>query len=129
MPVTPETYPDSAVFINKLGLTSAEKLATAETEFSVLQHELYRINPPPATFDLVLLQAIHKQLFGDIYDWAVECRGYDIRKGICEFTPHQQIEYYAEQLYTELRQEKHLRGLLLTAVIARLAYYYDLTNQ
>lgn len=129
MAITPNTYPGSIVFINKLGLESSKELAAAETEFSLFQYGLYRSNPLPPVFDLTHLQAIHRQLFGDVYEWAGELRGYDIRKGICEFTPHQLIEWYAGQVYGELCQEGFLQGCSLREIIPRLAYYYDMTNR
>ncbi len=129
MAVTPETYPNSTVFVNKLGITDSPKLVEAEADYSTVQHELYRVKPLPATFDLKHLQAIHRQLFGDIYEWAGELRGYDIRKGICEFTPYPQIEYFAGEVYKALQDEDYLRDLSLETVIERLAYYYDTTNR
>ncbi len=129
MAVTPETYPDSAVFVNKLGITDSYKLRAAETDFSTLQYELYRINPPPPAFNLQHLKAIHKQLFGNIYAWAGELRSFDIRKGICEFTPHADIEFHATKVYEKLHEQNYLQGLSLQDTITHLADYYDLTNK
>jgi len=129
MAVTPETYPNSNVLVNKLGITNSQNLIAAETDFSTVQYEIYRSNPLPATFDLLHLKAIHKQLFGEIYKWAGELRAYDTRKGICEFTPHSKIEYYASDIYQQLEEEKYLQFLSLDLMIARLANYYDLTNR
>lgn len=129
MAVTHDTYPNSTVFVNKLGITNPKNLISAETDFSTLQYQLYRLNPLPATFDLSHLQAIHRWLFGEIYEWAGELRGYDIRKGICEFTPHTQIEYHATRVYNELQSENYLQDLALEVMIQRLAYYYDMTNR
>lgn len=67
--------------------------------------------------------------FTDIYEWAGELRGYDIRKGICEFTPYPQIEYFAGEVYKGLQDEDYLRDLSLETFIERLAYYYDTTNR
>lgn len=129
MPVTPKTYPNSHVFVNKLGIKDSQELINAETEFSTLQYEAYRLQPLLPTFNLDHLKAIHKQLFGDVYSWAGELREHDIRKGICEFTPHDKIEYYANEVYAELKQENFLNGLSLDTIVKRLTYYYDLTNR
>lgn len=45
----------------------------------------------PGKFDLAHLQAIHKRLFGDVYDWAGEIRTVDISKGQTRFASFQQI--------------------------------------
>ncbi len=129
MPIIPETYPGSSVFINKLGITEEKQLATAEASFSLLYTEDYRSNPIPGRFDLAHLQAIHRHLFQSIYSWAGELRGYDIRKGICEFTPHQKLEYYADKVYKGLSEEGYLFGYAKQRFVERLAYYYDLTNR
>ena len=64
-----------------------------------------------------------------MYDWAGELRNYDIRKDICEFTPSEKIIYYADKLYSQLKEESFLAGLNQSNFIRRLAYYYDTTNR
>ena len=129
MPTTPKQYPNTNVFINKLKLTETKRLASAEADFSLLRTEQYRSNPPPASFDLEHLRGIHRQLFSDLYEWAGELRGYNIRKGICEFTPHEDIQRYADKIYRELEGEDYLTGLRMPEMTQRLAYYYDMTNR
>ncbi len=105
MAVTPETYPNSSVFINKLGIKDPKALAKAEADLTLLRAEQYRSNPRNGQFDINHLCKIHFQLFSDLYDWAGELRSYDIRKDICEFTPSDKIIYYANKLYFQLKEE------------------------
>ena len=96
---------------------------------TLLRAEQYRSNPHSSQFDLNHLHNIHFQLFSDLYDWAGELRNYDIRKDICEFTPSEKIIYYADKLYSQLKEESFLAGLNQSNFIRRLAYYYDTTNR
>jgi len=129
MAVTPDTYPSSSVFVNKLGLQNSKALSKAEAEITMLRTEEYRSHPLDGNFDLEHLQNIHRFLFRDIYSWAGELRAYYMRKHICEFTDHSKIEYYAKRLYTKLSDEQYLQDLSLPAITERLAYYYDMTNR
>jgi cell filamentation protein len=129
MAVTPDTYPSSSVFVNKLDLQNPKALSKAEAEITMLRTEEYRSHPIDGNFDLEHLQNIHRFLFRDIYSWAGEPRAYNMCKDICKFTPHDKIEHYANQLYTELRNEHYLKDLSLSEVIERLAYYYDMSNR
>ncbi len=129
MAVTPKTYPNSSVFVNKLGIKDSKELANLEADLTLLRAEEYRSSPQNSPFDLSLLQQIHHQLFGDLYNWAGQLRNYDIQKDICIFTPHKEIEYYADKLYSQLKEESFLDGLNQPDFIQRLAYYYDATNR
>ncbi|MES9903360.1 MAG: Fic family protein [Sedimenticola sp.] len=129
MPAKPKVYPNTTVFINKLGIVDAQTLGQVEGELSALRSEEYRNAPPAPSFDLNHLKAIHRQLFSDLYDWAGGIRGYDMVKGICAFTPGNQIETYARQLYNQLTTENYLIGLSPGNFLSRIAYYYDITNR
>lgn len=70
MAVTPDTYPNSSIFINKLGVINSKDLAEAEADFTFLRAEEYRSTPYKGQFDLSHLQQVHFQLFSDLYEWA-----------------------------------------------------------
>lgn len=96
MPVEPETYPETLVFINKLHITDSALLAEAEAGYTLIRTEQYRDLPSPTSFDLAHLQYIHHHLFQDLYEWAGQLRAYDTRKDASEFTPACEIEFYAQ---------------------------------
>ncbi|WP_018936539.1 hypothetical protein [Thioalkalivibrio sp. ALJ24] len=53
MPVEPETWPGTNVYINHLGLKDRRELAEAEASLTWVRIEEYRDRPHrPATFDL-----------------------------------------------------------------------------
>lgn len=75
---------------NKLGITSSAELATQEERLSKKRAlELFESGMldklEPGTFKT--LQAIHKQLFMDIYDFADTVRSVNIAKGGFRFVP------------------------------------------
>ncbi len=59
-------YPDSTVLINQLNILDEELLEKAEIEFSSARAGEYQ--PLFEPFDLNHFQAVHYQLFQDIYD-------------------------------------------------------------
>jgi cell filamentation protein len=62
-------------------------------------------------FDLVNLQAIHRHLFQDIYDWAGELRTVEISKGGHQFQFRQYIRTGMADVHRRLVQTKFLRRL------------------
>ena len=129
MPIEPETYPDSNVFINKLDIRDPGILNEAEASLTWARTEAYRITPIPGSFDLEHLRQIHHTLFQYLYTWAGELRSYDTRKGICEFTPAKKITHYSNKVFGALAEENYLQELGRKVFIHHLAYYYDMTNR
>jgi len=62
------------VLYNKLGLETAAELEAAEREITHAALILLDERPVPASYDLPHLRAIHKRIFGDIYEWAGQLR-------------------------------------------------------
>ncbi|MGH3279319.1 MAG: hypothetical protein ACRDNW_09290, partial [Trebonia sp.] len=77
----PYADPVTGVPRNKLGLGTAAALEAAEREITHAAMILLRESPVRATYDLAHLCAIHRRIFGDIYDWAGQIRTVAIAKG------------------------------------------------
>lgn len=80
---------------NKLGITNSLELAQAEERISKKKAvELFekRILDELEAGRIVALQAIHKHLFGDIYDFAGKFRDVNIAKGTFRFAPVMYLE-------------------------------------
>lgn len=82
----------------------------------------------PGKFDLAHLQAIHKRLFGDVYDWAGVIRTVDISKGQTRFANFQQIGSYAPEITRPLQREQLLRGLDVDTFSERAGHYLGELN-
>jgi len=73
----PYTYNDSLILINKLNIKNADLLAQAE---STIYDARMSKTPPTGEFDYEHLKALHRHLFGEVYDWAGEARVVNIAK-------------------------------------------------
>ena len=70
MPEDPYADPATGVLRNKLGLSTATDLETAEREITHAALIVLKESPVRPSYDLSHLCAIHRRIFGDIYDWA-----------------------------------------------------------
>ena len=122
MPGDPYTDPVTGVLRNKLGLRTAEELQTAEREITHAALIFLKESPVPPSYDLHHLCAIHRRIFGDIYDWAGQLRTVAIAKGSWFCLP-QYIESSAAEIFGALHGESLLRGLPRDAFTERLTYY------
>ena len=127
MPLDPYTDPVTGVLRNKLGLVTAAELEAAEREITHAALILLRESPVQATYDLSHLCAIHRRIFGDIYDWAGQVRTVAIAKGSMFCLP-QFIEPAAAEIHRQLRDENFLRGLARDHFVGRVAYHLGEVN-
>jgi cell filamentation protein len=124
----PYLDPASGVLKNRLGITDAATLEQAEAAFvATRSYELSR-TPLKGRFDLAHLQAIHRYLFGDVYEWAGQLRTIDISKGGHLFAHHAHIASAAAPIFNQLAGEKHLAGLGPAAFSGRAAHYLGELN-
>ncbi|SAI46794.1 Probable adenosine monophosphate-protein transferase fic [Bordetella ansorpii] len=122
------TDPDSGVLVNRLGIHDDALLAKIEATYAMLRATELARQPLAGNFDLTHLQAIHKKLFGDVYDWAGQIRTVDIAKGGTQFASVHHIERYAPQITGPLARENYLRGLDADTFSQRAAHYLGELN-
>ena len=80
------------------------------------------------TFDLRHLQAIHKHLYQDVYEWAGEIRQVNSIKGCTRFLSHSLIEGQSQNIFNQLKQENYLKGLDADNFSKNAAYYLGEIN-
>lgn len=105
----------STVLHNRLNLTDAKTLAQAERDLSEVAAESIDFAPPP--YSLSYLQAIHRRLFSDLYDWAGELRTVDISKDDTHFCVTSRIEPEANKLFKVLADANWFQDLDRTNLI------------
>lgn len=120
--------PETGILSNKLGITDQSELEQAEASFVAWRSYELSQRPLAGCFDLAHLQAIHRHLFGDVYDWAGEIRTIDLCKGQSYFASHRLIERAARSLFENLAKEQSLKGLETTGFSERAAYYLSELN-
>ncbi len=105
----PYLDPASGVLRNLLGITDAAELARAEAALSasrLIDLELRRL---PGRYDLAHLEAFHRYILGDVYDWAGQPRTVSIAKGSVFCLP-QHLESYAADVFGRLAAANRLRA-------------------
>jgi cell filamentation protein len=127
MAADPYIDPDTGILRNKLGLSTAADLEAAERDITHAALIWLRDSPATATYDLAHLSAIHRRIFGDIYDWAGQARTVALGKGSMFCLP-QFIEPAAAEIFRQLHQEKFLQGREPDAFVDRLTYYLGEVN-
>lgn len=105
----PYCPPGSTVLRNRLHLADAKTLAQAERDLSEVAAESIDFAPPP--YSLSYLQAIHRRLFSDLYDWAGELRTVDISKDDTHFCVTSRIEPEANKLFKVLADANWFQDL------------------
>lgn len=76
----PYLYPDIDVMRNKFGIRDQASLHKAEVDHVMFRLVQLEQKPIPGEFDAKHLQAIHKHIFQDVYDWAGDYRVVDMTK-------------------------------------------------
>jgi fido (protein-threonine AMPylation protein) len=91
--------PASGVLKNRLGI--ADPAALEQAEAALVATRSYELSQSSlqGAFDLAHLQAIHRYLFGDLYEWAGELRTVDISKGDHLFAHHAHIASAAAPIF------------------------------
>ncbi len=100
--------PGFNVLKNKLNIRDAAELEKAERRY-VLQRT--RQGAPKGDFDLSHLQAIHKHLFQDVYEWAGEIRTVEIFKGSQQFQFRQYIGTGMQDVHGRIKKAGYIQGL------------------
>jgi cell filamentation protein len=96
-------YTNSDVLRNKLNLIEYDSLQEAELALSATRYSEYCSNISSIKdFNLLHLQALHHQLFQDIYDWAGHLRKVDISKGSTRFCAFTRIQAESEKLFKKI---------------------------
>jgi fido (protein-threonine AMPylation protein) len=124
----PYLDPATGVLRNRLGIADEATLEQAEADIVVTRSYELAQTPLKGGFDLANLQAIHRYLFGDIYEWSGQLRTMDISKGGNRFAHHAHIEGAATPIFAQLAKETHLAGLGPAAFSDRAAYYLGEMN-
>lgn len=101
---------DAGVLRNRIGITDAAELAQAEANFTSVQIAQLRRRPLPGRYDLAHLQAFHRHIFNDVYEWAGQLRTVSLGKGALFCLP-QHLVVVGDEIFGELARNGYLRNL------------------
>jgi cell filamentation protein len=120
-------YPGTTVLVNKLNLHKQEALNKAEKIAVSLRSIEVENSACSEAFNFNFYCSVHKQLFGDIYDWAGELRAVDISKKGTAFCPAKDIQQLGNALFKRLHKENYFIGLGREEYISHITeFYHDL---
>lgn len=122
---------ESEVLRNLLGIEDSQVLADAENDLVEFRTAELREQPGLVrrTFDLPHLQALHRQLFQDVYEWAGDLRTVGLAKGGGEsFVPPDDIWRPVDHVVQRIRESDYLRALEEDRIAHEVAYLYDYLN-
>jgi cell filamentation protein len=108
----PYVDPRTGTLRNRLGLADPTVLAQAEARLvAAAEYVLFHERLDLGGYDLAHLRALHRHLFGSVYDWAGELRTVNIAKGTTLFALAEWLEPQANQIFAWLAAEGHLLEL------------------
>jgi cell filamentation protein len=87
-----------------------------------------RERPVRGKFDLKHLQAIHRHIFQDVYEWAGKLREGALSRGGNLFAQPEYIVSSAKRAFGALSEENHLGGLPAAEFVERLAHHFSDLN-
>ncbi len=121
----------TGVLRNKLGISDQALLDQAEVQF--VTPEIVRLTLDATrgvkshTFDDFC--QLHRELFGQIYEWAGSVRTIQISKGSTSFCRAEHITTEGLRIFDELKADGYLGGdMSHDDYIAKLAHYYSELN-
>ncbi|AXK85734.1 Fic family protein [Nocardia farcinica] len=122
--------PGTSVLRNRVGATTAEELVDAENDLVEVRIAELRECPDRVsrTYDLAHLQALHKFLFQDVYEWAGDLRTVGIEKGGESFCPPADIARPVDHIAALIGESDRLRRVDADDLPRQLAYLYDYVN-
>lgn len=125
--IDPYTDPTTGVLFNRLDIRDPASLMKVEAAISRVVTARLVLEAISGHYDLHHLQAFHRRIFDRIYPWAGEIRTVAIAKADLFCLPHY-IASYANEVFGQLAEEKHLSGLSRPAFVDRLTYFYAEVN-
>src|SRR5271170_6813416 len=124
----PYLYPGTSVLKNLRGLTDPEQLERFEARRTHQRIAELIDNPLSGRFDLTHLNAIHRHIFQDVYEWAGQFRTVNISKGGHLLGLANFLEPSLLQVLSKLAAENHLGQVDAETFAGRAAYFLGELN-
>lgn len=105
-------YPGTQVLRNRFGYTDPQILAEVEGAIAAVRMAELAAHPINGNFDFQHLQAIHRYLLGDLYEWSGELRTINTMPGNLGIShdPYEVVPTEAERIFAEISDGNYLRG-------------------
>jgi cell filamentation protein len=127
----PYLDPRWGVLANKVGARTREDLAAAENDLVEARALELAAKPLKPTFDEDHLRAIHRRLFGDVYEWAGQRRTVNTRKRgdrSAPFFPMQRFAVGVPATFEQIAERNFRPGMPMDEFVNKLTRTYDEVN-
>ncbi len=121
----PYLYPGTSVLRNLLDIRDAKALESYEVEISRLR-SWERL--PEGNFDAAHFSAVHRHLFGDVYEWAGEYRTVRIAKGGTMFCYPENISAQMDAILGGIEGGAGFRDVTADEFVTQLAGFLAEVN-
>lgn len=123
-----DCYPNTTVLVNKLGIQDQSELNSVERQFVLLKSSQAEQETIFKNIDFNFYKELHKQLFGDLYEWAGTVRSMNISKKGTVFCNFEDIERIGTLKFQRLAEQNYLKGLTKIRFIDELTEFYHDMN-
>lgn len=123
-----DCYPNTTVLINKLGIQDQSELNSVERQFVLLKSSQAEQETIFKNIDFNFYKELHKQLFGDLYEWAGTVRSMNFSKKGTIFCNFEDIERIGTLKFQRLAEQNYLKGLTKSRFIDELTEFYHDMN-
>ena len=123
-----DCYPNTTVLINKLGIQDQSELNSVERQFVLLKSSQAEQETIFKNINFNFYKELHKQLFGDLYEWAGTVRSMNISKKGTVFCNFEDIERIGTLKFQRLAEQNYLKGLTKSRFIDELTEFYHDMN-
>lgn len=123
-----DCYPNTTVLVNKLGIQNQSELNSVERQFVLLKSSQAEQETIFKNIDFNFYKKLHKQLFGDLYEWAGTVRSMNISKKGTIFCNFEDIERIGTLKFQRLAEQNYLKGLTKSRFIDELTEFYHDMN-
>jgi len=125
-------YPGTQVLRNKADIRDPEQLQRFERGVTAIRIQQLKESSVRGDYGLQHMQAIHQQVFRDVYEWAGQVRTVDIAKGPASdrtvFTFKEDIPIKAELIKASIEESNHLRGTDRQEFASKMGEIYAAVN-
>lgn len=128
-------YPGTDVLINKFDIRDPVAARAAEYKLASVRELELSAKPIEGNFDFKHLQAIHKHVFQDYYDWAGKIREVDFAKRnkdtgmVNKFVPKDVMFLKVEEFEKFLKDKNELKGLTKPEFVKAIAEVHTRLNE
>lgn len=121
-------YEGTLTLINKFGIRDEAELAELETVITTAKISMILSQTYSGELDAAHYRALHREIMGDIYDWAGEIRTVPLSKKGTVFHSPENLERDTERLFSYLGGKGYFLDLSSDDYAAAVAEFYSDLN-